>query len=864
MIAGGEVLNAYLNGNSVVLLHREHDGRISRTHASAEYAMFLRTGDLSEEMSRAISRSSFVRAFKVEKGWTRIHWADQFIRDAMCFGKRGGPSSPIVEAGIQTFEGDVSPLRRCFVDRDVTLQRPRRAYLDIETDSRVSFSRKEDMRILSWALADDNGASLSGLLPEDTHHAERDLLYSLFNALENYDQVLAWNGDGFDFPVIFARLDQRQCRVDPRRWLWLDHLALYKKLNVASESGDEKASMKLDSVARTVLNEGKDPFDGSKTWEAWNAGGEDRDRLLRYNVQDTALLPRIEAKTGFIDLFQSICEVCRVLPETSSLQSTVQMDGYMLRLGAQRNIHFPTRRFRDQAPEQFKGAFVMQPKTRGISRDVHVADFAALYPSIILSWNMSPETKADIPVNGPIPETFNRAPLTGQGFSNTIEGILPSALRELIAKRKHHNDLKASLPPGTLEWKDSDRKSTAYKVVANSFYGVVGSPFSRYFDKGIAESVTQCGVWLIRHTIHEAERRALEVIYGDTDSIFVQGTTATEFASFVEWCNARLYPDLMATAGCTRNEIKLVYEKQFERIVIVASKRYAGRYAHYKGKAATQDSKPEIKGLEYKRGDTTLLARRLQADAIDLLMGGEERLEVFRALLDRTIEHIMHDSLPPEEVILSKGLSKPLKEYIVKRKKDGTLAADLPHVQVARAMQKQGRDVGEGTRIEYFVSDGEPSKNLVVRPAGEYTGTEADRYYLWENLVYPPTQRLLQAAFPDADWIASLERLRPPKIRARKGRPETGQLAMSISPSLSSIKFEARESWGTTYIDRLREILVRHPGPHSSELWIALDTGAIVVLNLNTLIAPTDALARAVDELRHLYLLMENSPCREG
>lgn len=862
-------LNGYLDGSTVVVLYRDNAGAIRRTAKTAEYVVYVRVADVPQDMQRSLARSQYVRSYKVEGDWVRIGWTDGYVRENMCSGKRGGPNSPFSELGISTFEGDVPPLRRLLADAGATIQRPRRCYIDIETDSRVPFSKKEEMRVLSWVITDDEENIFTGLLEADTGMAERDLLYAFWKALEPYDQVLAWNGENFDYPVLFARTDARGVRVDTRRWLFLDHLELYKKLNVASESGDEKASMKLDSVATNVLGEGKDDFDASKTWEAWEAGGESRERMLRYMIKDGLLLPRIEKRTGFIDLFQAICEACRIFPETRSLQSTVQMDGYMLRLGLERGVHFATKKYNEGAAEKFRGAYVMEPKFKGITRDVHVADFAALYPSIILTWNMSPETKRAVPQNGPIPTGMNRSPGTGQGFDDGGEGILPTALRELIKMRKTWNEKKAQAPPGTTEWKDADRKSTAYKVVANSFYGVVGSPFSRYFDKNIGEAITQNGKWLIQRTQYEAEKRKMFVGYIDTDSLFVSGVSRTEFESFVCWCNEELYPELLKTVGCTRNEIKLAYEKQFERVVFVSAKRYAGKFLHYKGKEATADSKPEIKGLEFKRGDTARLARSLQEDVIGMLMDGQERSDIYREKVERTLDHVMNEPLPSEEVVVAKALSKPLKEYSTKVKKDGTAGAEPPHVQVARMMAKAGREVNEGTRIEYFVVDGDPMGTLVVRPGDEYGDVEADRYYLWDNLVYPPTMRLLEAAFPDMDWKRGLETVRPKKQRAAGKRVSVNQAgfvfipkAISDLPEVKMVQratltgayiLEVPEELGEVFIHELLRICERHRGARPLEIHVHLVSGARAFLNTPQKVTGSVAMQEEVALARHLY-----------
>jgi DNA polymerase elongation subunit (family B) len=345
--------------------------------------------------------------------------------------------------------------------------------------------------------------------------------------------------------------------------------------------------------------------------------------------------------------------------------------------------------------------------------------------------------------------------------------------------RKKWSELAATLTPGTPEAKDAQRRSMAYKVAANSFYGVVGSPYSRYFDRQVAESVTQNGVWLIKRTISEAVERGMDVVYGDTDSFFAMKTTQAAFQTFCDWCNADLYPKLLREVGCDLqwNKIKLAYEKAFAILLMVSKKRYAGLFLHYKGAVAKpmpdegqpfdkDHSRPEIKGLEYKRGDAAVLARRLQERVIMTAMRGVTRPEAYRKIVDEALAHVQAGELPLEEVQLSKSLSKPTKDYHRKHPATGADVAVPPHVKVAEAMAKAGKEIGEGSRVAYVVVDGYDGIKAIS--AADYVG-ELDRYYLWDNLVYPPTMRVLQAAFPDQDWVAGLERTRPRK--QRRGLP---------------------------------------------------------------------------------------------
>jgi DNA polymerase I len=792
-------IHAFQDSDSTIItVSRDAAGQRLLRSVPAEHVVFMLSEEVDAAFERTLRNTQLVKGIKREGRFVRVSFRTHDARDRFCFNY----ASPVKQLGLKTFEGDVSPVLRHVLENKVKIARPRRVYLDIETDSRVPFSRKGDMRVLAWCLVDEDGAAHMGVLEEDTDRAERDLLVQFWEALNQFDQVLAWNGDNFDFPVIAERSSRRGIQVDPRHWLWLDHLTLFARMNKnAAESAEEKQSMSLNAIAQAIVGEGKEETPpevaaifgnkslGALAWQLWEAGGEMRQLLARYNWRDTDLLRRIEEESGYVALFDTLCDVCHVFGDSNGLNPTKQVDGFMLELGMEADYKFPSQTYRESI-DKFKGAFVMEPEGVGIQRNVHVCDFASLYPSIILTWNMSPETLHRGAGKKPsVEDGYALSPLTGFMFSQETKGILVRALETALEMRKYWTALKASLPPGTPEWVSADRMATAYKVFANSFYGVVGSPFSRFFERAIAESVTQCGVWLAKGTAEEARKWGFTVIYMDTDSVFVKGCTREDFERFTAFCNSTLYPAMLAVVGCRENKIKLAYEKEFDRIIFCAGKKYVGAYLHYKGTAANENSKPEIKGIEYKRGDSLLLARDLQAEVIDMLVGGlkvapvdvpTEDIALYQASIERARQKVLEAPLTLEQVRVSKSVSMDLSEYKQGVKLDGTLKAQPPHVMLAKMMKARGQEVSEGTRVEYVMVDELAKGTARFVLAEDFDGT-VDRFYLWEKLVFPPTLRLLSKAFPDVDW-KPWKKVRPPKPKApRKPRQKPGRLSAPVA-----------------------------------------------------------------------------------
>jgi DNA polymerase elongation subunit (family B) len=859
------IVNAYVDLDGQLVLYRRQDGVRQEMRRAAEYVTYHRVADFTPEIRRSIDRESGVIGYVPEGEWCRLQWRGRKHRSHAL-----QEDGLFAKANLPHFEADVHPVKRFLVDSGARIQKPKRAFFDIETDSRLPFSKQRagQARILCWSVVDEQGKVTSGVLEADTDAAERRMLLELLQHLDGFDQIVAWNGERFDFPVLWGEM--RMMREDKglaefpfsppqygtigrigklfgtraydrRKWLWLDHYQLYKKMDLqVARSGDEKQSFKLGDVATAILGDGKDRFDSSRTWDAWQCTdptqAHNREALVRYNQKDTDLLRRIEEKKSYIALLDTICDACGVFPDSRGMRPLNQLDPFMLRLGLSRGMHFPTiSRFeREDDGKKFKGALVQEPSVTGMVRDVHVVDYKSLYPSIIISWNMSPETK--VPGSrghdGPIPVGCSRSPGTGVLFRTDVRGLLPMAVGSLLDLRSEWKKKKALAPPGTPEAADADRKSNAYKVASNSFFGATGNEFSRFFDVDVAESITQAGARLIQEVEKKVIGRGWNNIYFDTDGSYVMKGAATVdrniFAQFAkDDLNGEAIPSVLRECQCVEQRVSIAYEKEFRRILFTGvKKRYAGVYAHFEGTAPLLDSEPEIKGLEYKRGDWGELPRRLQERVLRMMLGDWDPMcagcgakcshgprdkapkgartawiwkcatcgprseaelafappvedpEEYRKLLVRSRDYVLTAKLSRDQVKVSKAITMPLNEYSQKMRNDGSAAAQPPHVQVAKLLADRGAEVGVGDKVAYIVVDGADDRPTQAIPADDYVG-QCDRFYLWEKMVWPPTERILVAAMSGTPWERMFGRVRPKKERPPlRGGAAPGQLGI--------------------------------------------------------------------------------------
>ncbi len=791
------LVSAWTDKDRVYLVERADQGVKIRT-TPARYSFFVTGVDDADRAT--IGRDRRVTGVSQSGAYTRVDCRDRWARKELVdMLKEAAAASQA--SGFDVLEGDVSPLRRLMSDV-ASLEvdpNPRLGWMDLETDTRFTFTemREGKARILSWAVEVmvDRGPELgsqpiqeNAVLEADHDDAERRLLEDLMRVLNLHaDVVLAWFGDGFDFPVLQNRCEELGVQLNGgpipwHRWCWLDHLEVYKKYNLHSdEGGEQKSSFKLDHVAKYLLGVGKHEFDTSKTHEAWVQGGVKRQALLDYNIQDTALLPRIEEATGYVALHLAVCHICRVFPDTESLKATAQADGFLLRLGDEHGYRWPTKFRFDGDPEPFAGAYVMVPKRLGAIDNVHVCDFAGLYPAIMRTFNMSLDTKI------PKPEgEYCQLPNRRTYFRTDKDGMLRIAMNSLVAKRGEYTAAMKAETPGTVEHAKFKRLSGAFKIVANSFYGVTGSPFSRFFDVEIAEGVTQTGRWLLEQVVEEAERLGMDPFYGDTDSVFVTGTSEQNFREMVSALNYSWAERLEPWGIEGEHHIDLDFEKTFRRLILVSAKRYAGSFTMYKGKPAL-DAKPEIKGLEFKRGDTMLLAREMQTELIDELLADElPGVPQMRALVERWRRRLSDGELSLEDVVISQSLSKAPEKY-------GEGGKTPPaHARVAMVLKESGEELGEGSRVSYLVTTGgKKGEPMNAVPVSAEAFADIDRLYYWDKRVYPPTQRVLEVVFPEDRWAESTA------TKRQRAAELAGQTAMSFG-SNSTGKPRSRRRKPTT------------------------------------------------------------------
>ncbi|MCS7112732.1 MAG: DNA polymerase domain-containing protein [Nitrososphaerota archaeon] len=359
--------------------------------------------------------------------------------------------------------------------------------------------------------------------------------------------------------------------------------------------------------------------------------------------------------------------------------------------------------------ERYTGAIVLEPRP-GIHEDVLVLDFKSLYPSLIIKYNISPDTYIE---NGEALEgDFYEAPEVKHRFRREPRGMYPEALSKLLKARDEVRAKLKEVEPGAILYKILDARQKAIKIVANATYGYAGWVGARWYMRPVAEAVAAWGRAALRSVLDYASEINLRVIYGDTDSIFVEYDEA-KIDKLVRFVRDELGLDIKP-------------DVHYKRILFTeAKKRYVG---------LTEDGRIDFVGFEAVRGDWSMLARIVQEAVADSILRDGSIAKAIKLSRDY-IDLVRKGALPLEYFIVWKTISKPLEEYKVK----------APHIEAARKLVAKGFKVGPGDRVGYVIVKRVSQKLYEKAEPYIYARVEdIDLEYYIENQVLPAALRILE------------------------------------------------------------------------------------------------------------------------
>ncbi|KAI1500471.1 DNA polymerase [Biscogniauxia marginata] len=381
--------------------------------------------------------------------------------------------------------------------------------------------------------------------------------------------------------------------------------------------------------------------------------------------------------------------------------------------------------------DKYKGGLVFEPEKGLYDKFVLVMDFNSLYPSIIQEFNIcftTVDRTAMLEDEDAVPEVP----------TEQEQGILPRLIATLVERRRHVKSLmkdENATPEQLATW---DIKQLALKLTANSMYGCLGYTRSRFYARPLAVLTTYKGREILRSTKELAESKALQVIYGDTDSVMINANVESVADAL------KVGNEFKKAVNERYRLLEIDIDNIFRRILLQAKKKYAainlvevpgGKYVE----------KMEVKGLDMKRREYCALSKEISSRILNEILSGDETEvsvqrvhEYLREISGKMREH----AIPVQKYIIYTQLGKAPQEY--------PNADSMPQVQVALREIVRGKSIRRGDVISYVVTgDAKSSSEPVAKRS--YTpqdvmkadsGLKVDVEWYMGKQIFPPVERL--------------------------------------------------------------------------------------------------------------------------
>ena len=400
---------------------------------------------------------------------------------------------------------------------------------------------------------------------------------------------------------------------------------------------------RLETVAQELLSEGKTiTQDHDKVEEIERMFREDKASLAEYNLKDAELVTNIFIKSGLIELSIRRSQLSGLLMDELGMM-TAAFDHFLLPKLHRAGYVAGNVKDLDTA-EHAAGGYVMDP-VPGIYDDVIVLDFKSLYPSIIQTFKIDPlsNLKSDV-------DTIET--LIGYKFSST-QHFLPEFIDKLIEQRN-------------LARKRNDKQlSQAIKILMNSFYGVMGSFGCRFYHPNLPTAITGTGHGLLKGSKEYLAEKGYEVIYGDTDSLFIklkegEGEKAESNGNRIANDLNKYWSQKILEEYGLKSYLEIEFEKYYRKFILTPARgSEAGAKKRYAGMLVEEgEEKLEFVGMEFVRSDWTHLAKEFQVELYNRIFNNEEIENWMRDIVKKVKAGEYDDKL-----VYRKRLRKDVEEY---------------------------------------------------------------------------------------------------------------------------------------------------------------------------------------------------------
>jgi DNA polymerase I/DNA polymerase-2 len=368
---------------------------------------------------------------------------------------------------------------------------------------------------------------------------EKELLEKFVKYVQKQDPdiILGFNSDMFDFQIIQQRADElkvdlilsrdlsklkfaRRARVSSARLKGKVHVDLFEFINNILSPQLQTEVLSLDAVSAELLGDKKIEIEYEEIIESWRKG-KDLGKLAEYCLKDSELTLRL-GEFILPQIYQIAKISGQLLFDAARMTYSQLVEWYLSKRAFAMKIIIPNQPKWDEIQKRreyspYAGGFVKEP-IGGLHEEIAVMDFRSLYPSILVTYNVSTETLncKCCRKDGYKPPDFP------YWFCKRKKGFISSVIKELIEKRAEIKKKMKSLKKDSKKFEQLDTEQWVYKLLANVSYGYFAFSGSKWYCLQCAESLASWGRMWIKRIIKRAEKIGFTVIYSDTDSVFLK------------------------------------------------------------------------------------------------------------------------------------------------------------------------------------------------------------------------------------------------------------------------------------------------------------------------------------------------------
>ncbi len=521
---------------------------------------------------------------------------------------------------------------------------------------------------------------------------EKNMISDAFKLISSYPFVITYNGDEFDMPYLYNRAQRLGIKSsDNPLYMMRDsatlkhgvHLDLYRTLSNRSFQiyafSHKYTDFSLNSVSKALLNEEKIDY------------GIELDQLNLYQTanycfNDSRLTHNLTSFNNdvLMNLLVVIARIARMpIDDIARIGVSQWIRSLLYYEHRQRNALIPKRDELERKSsgvvtdavikdKKYRGGLVVDP-IEGVHFNVTVMDFASLYPSIIKVRNLSYETVRcphDECKKNTIPQSSHWVCTRRNGMTSLLIG----SLRDL--RVNYYKSLSKSETLSEEQRQQYTVVSQALKVILNASYGVMGAEIFPLYFLPAADATTAIGRYIILETIKKCEEAGIQVLYGDTDSLFIKNPTQEQIQKVIDEAKKNFGVDLEV-------------DKEYRYVVLSTRKK------NYLG--VTKSGKVDVKGLTGKKSHTPPFIKTLFYELLEIL-SKVQNVEEFESAKKQISEKIAEwakkveaKEIPLSDLAFNVMISKAPSEYV----------KTVPqHIRAAKLLESI-REIKKGDIISY-------------------------------------------------------------------------------------------------------------------------------------------------------------------